>query len=396
MKFNVSLSDCEKSIAINATLVAFSAVVVVVSASCFSIYTAIMAAIILVYGAVKLDRAVIIKKDVVANGELTTAVLLKEAKKNIGASAYLMASSAIMMTFSLSFISSLWLYGIVYLIVFIYTAIELSVAVSLNNEYIKGNRGDEKTQQAINGCVEKILGGGAAMLALTACFMIYHIYSVISVAMLLATKQFDVEMFLGIGQYELVLMSNLSLTLFVFALFCIFGSESGNGRQSKEKLCSPSEGTSRGPRGFGRSARRIGRVIQFDKRKTANLGGFFVGIFGGSGWKKQCFCGHSMTRYIVSADCFVCFSLTSSTSKRRVLLPKDTVTTSPILTSFEGFATFPFISIRPPSQASAATERRFITLETFKNLSILILFSPFGKIFLSYFAEKSGVYCAHF
>ena len=66
MKFNVSLSDCEKSIAINATLVAFSAVVLIVSAICLSIFTAVMAAVILVYGAVKLDRAVIIKKDVVA------------------------------------------------------------------------------------------------------------------------------------------------------------------------------------------------------------------------------------------------------------------------------------------------------------------------------------------
>lgn len=206
MKFNVSLSDCEKSIAINATLVAFSAVVLIVSAICFSIFTAVMAAVILVYGAVKLDRAVIIKKDVVANGEHTTAVLLKEADKNIGASAYLMASSAIMMI--VSFIILLWFYGIVHLIVFIYTAIELSVAVSLRDEVVKGKREDKKTQTAINSCVERILGGGAAMLALTACLTIYGIYSVIAVATLS-----------GIEQFEVLLMNNLSLTLLIFALF---------------------------------------------------------------------------------------------------------------------------------------------------------------------------------
>ena len=39
------------------------------------------------------------------------------------------------------------------------------------------------------------------------------------------------------------------------------------------------------------------------------------------------------------------------------------------ITSFDGLTTLPFISILPPSQASAATERRLITLDTFKNLS---------------------------
>ena len=234
MKFNVSLSDCEKSIAINATLVAFSAVVLIVSAICFSIFTAVMAAVILVYGAVKLDRAVIIKKDVVANGEPTTAVLLKEADKSIGASAYLMASSAIMMIVSFIFLA--WLYGIVNLIVFIYTAIELSVAVSLRDEVVKGKREDKMTQTAINSCVERILGGGAAMLALTAGFTVYGIYSVIAVATLS-----------GIEQFEVLLMNSLSITLLIFALFVYLAvkvamadkAKKNYARQAKAQLEAP-------------------------------------------------------------------------------------------------------------------------------------------------------------
>ena len=234
MKFNVSLSDCEKSVAINATLVAFSAVVVVVSAICFSIFTAVMAAVILVYGAVKLDRAVIIKKDVVANGEPTTAVLLKEADKSIGASAYLMASSAIMMI--VSFIFLLWFYGIVHLIVFIYTAIELSVAVSLRDEVVKGKREDKMTQTAINSCVERILGGGAAMLALTAGVTIFGIYSVIAVAISSRIERVVVE-----------LMGNLSITLLIFALFVYLAvkvamadkAKKNYARQAKAQLEAP-------------------------------------------------------------------------------------------------------------------------------------------------------------
>ncbi len=80
-------------------------------------------------------------------------------------------------------------------------------------------------------------------------------------------------------------------------------------------------------------------------------------------------------RYISEADCLVCFSSVFSTSKVRELLPKETVTVSPGLTSLAGFAGLPLISMRPPEQASAATVRRFMTRETLRNLSILI-FSP--------------------
>lgn len=80
-------------------------------------------------------------------------------------------------------------------------------------------------------------------------------------------------------------------------------------------------------------------------------------------------------RYISEADCLVCFSSTLRTSKVRELLPKETVTVSPGLTSLAGFAGLPLISMRPPEQASAATVRRFMTRETLRNLSILI-FSP--------------------
>lgn len=245
MKFNVSLSDCEKSIAINATLVAFMAVVVIISAIFISIFNAITAAIILVYGAVKLDRAVIIKKDIVANGESTTAVLLKEAGKSIGASAYLMASSAIMMI--VSFVFLWWFYGIAYLIVFIYTAIELSVAVSLRDEVAKGKREDKMTQTAINSCVERILGGGAAMLVLTAGLMIYGIFSVISVAMFFGKEHFEETTLFGIEKLVVMLMNNLSITLLVFALFVYLAvkvamadkAKKNYARQAKAQLEAP-------------------------------------------------------------------------------------------------------------------------------------------------------------
>ena len=77
-------------------------------------------------------------------------------------------------------------------------------------------------------------------------------------------------------------------------------------------------------------------------------------------------------RYIFSADCFVWCSSTDKTSNVMALLPKETLTTSPTFTSLDGFATLPLISILPPSQASAATVRLLITLDTFKNLSIRI------------------------
>ena len=94
-------------------------------------------------------------------------------------------------------------------------------------------------------------------------------------------------------------------------------------------------------------------------------------------------------RYIVSALCFVWRSSVDSTSKDIELLPKVTVTTSPTFTSFAGLTTLPLISIRPPSHASCATVRLLITLDTFKNLSILI-----RKLY--YAARDFSIECAHF
>ena len=100
---------------------------------------------------------------------------------------------------------------------------------------------------------------------------------------------------------------------------------------------------------------------------------------------------HSITLYISEADCLVCLSSVFSTSKVRELLPKETVTVSPGLTSLAGFAGLPLISMRPPEQASAATVRRFMTRETLRNLSILI-FSPvvFPAVFVGGGACRRG------
>jgi hypothetical protein len=56
-----------------------------------------------------------------------------------------------------------------------------------------------------------------------------------------------------------------------------------------------------------------------------------------------------------------------------VRCPKVSSSVSPTLTSLDGFATLPFIDMCPPLAASAATVRLFISLDTFKYLSSLIL-----------------------
>lgn len=180
MNFNITRSECNKSIATNATLIALSIASLVSNCLCvievqlIMVSTLVMSITLLIYSAIKLSRAITIKQHIVFKGELTRAVLLWESGKSIGASAFMMTSSvAIAAT---CFALNAWGDGFVCLAIFIYTAIELSVAVSLRNEYFKGNRGDEKTQQTINGCAEKMLGGGAAMLAIAIMAMAYMGY----------------------------------------------------------------------------------------------------------------------------------------------------------------------------------------------------------------------------
>jgi len=48
------------------------------------------------------------------------------------------------------------------------------------------------------------------------------------------------------------------------------------------------------------------------------------------------------------------------------------------LTAADAFAVLPLIRTLPASQASFATVRLLISLETFKNLSSLIVISPFA------------------
>ena len=57
---------------------------------------------------------------------------------------------------------------------------------------------------------------------------------------------------------------------------------------------------------------------------------------------------------------------------------KNESITSPALTAADAFPVLPLIRTLPASQASFATVRLLISLETFKNLSSLIVISPFA------------------
>ena len=171
MKFNVSLSDCEKSIAINATLVAFSAVVAIVLAIFLAMLHAAFALALLVYAAIKLDRAVAIKKVILADESAPLhEILLRESSKSIGASSFLLASFTILAV--VNFVCMSWIIGIFCLAVIVYGAIELSVVVSMRNIYIKNDDQDKMTKIVINDCTERTVGATATLLAMSVAIFI--------------------------------------------------------------------------------------------------------------------------------------------------------------------------------------------------------------------------------
>ena len=171
MKFNVSLSDCEKSIAINATLVAFSAVVAIVLAIFLAIQHVAFALALLVYAAIKLDRAVAIKKVILADETAPLhEILLRESSKSIGASSFLLASFTILAIVNFVYMS--WFIGILCLAVIVYGAIELSVVVSMRNIYIKNDDQDKMTKIVINDCTERTVGATATLLAMSVAIFI--------------------------------------------------------------------------------------------------------------------------------------------------------------------------------------------------------------------------------
>ena len=171
MKFNVSLSDCEKSIAINATLVAFSAVVAIVLAIFIAIQHVVFAVALLVYAAIKLDRAVAIKKVILADESAPLhEILLRESSKSIGASSFLLASFTILAI--VNFVCMSWIIGIFCLAVIVYGAIELSVVVSMRNIYIKNDDQDKMTKIVINDCTERTVGATATLLAMSVAIFI--------------------------------------------------------------------------------------------------------------------------------------------------------------------------------------------------------------------------------
>ena len=176
MKFNVSLSDCEKSIAINATLVAFSAVVAIVLAIFVAIQHVAFALALLVYAAIKLDRAVAIKKVILADESAPLhEILLRESSKSIGASSFLLASFTILAI--VNFIYMSWFIGIFCLALIVYGAIELSVVVSMRNIYIKNDDQDKMTKIVINDCTERTVGATATLLAMSVAIFIEGVYA---------------------------------------------------------------------------------------------------------------------------------------------------------------------------------------------------------------------------
>ena len=171
MRFKVSLSDCEKSIAINATLVAFSAVVAIVLAIFVAIQHVAFALALLVYAAIKLDRAVAIKKVILADESAPLhEILLRESSKSIGASSFLLASFTILAIVNFVYMS--WIIGIFCLALIVYGAIELSVVVSMRNIYIKNDDQDKMTKIVINDCTERTVGATATLLAMSVAIFI--------------------------------------------------------------------------------------------------------------------------------------------------------------------------------------------------------------------------------
>lgn len=176
MKFNVSLSDCEKSIAINATLVAFSAVVAIVLAIFVAIQHVAFALALLVYAAIKLDRAVAIKKEILADESAPLhEILLRESSKSIGASSFLLASFTILAIVNFVYMS--WIIGIFCLALIVYGAIELSVVVSMRNIYIKNDDQDKMTKIVINDCTERTVGATATLLAMSVAIFIEGVFA---------------------------------------------------------------------------------------------------------------------------------------------------------------------------------------------------------------------------
>ncbi len=176
MKFNVSLSDCEKSIAINATLVAFSAVVAIVLAIFVAIQHVAFALALLVYAAIKLDRAVAIKKEILADESAPLhEILLRESSKSIGASSFLLASFTILAIVNFVYMS--WIIGIFCLALIVYGAIELSVVVSMRNIYIKNDDQDKMTKIVINDCTERTVGATATLLAVSVAIFIEGVFA---------------------------------------------------------------------------------------------------------------------------------------------------------------------------------------------------------------------------
>ena len=108
--------------------------------------------------------------------------------------------------------------------------------------------------------------------------------------------------------------------------------------------------------------------------KVTNPNGFFLL----PQWVVIVFCQEKnilcQVRYlnISLASSFLTVSCTVSTSTLTSLFPKLMVIMSPTLTSTEAFATLSLIITRPASQASFATVRLLISLDTFKYLSNLI------------------------
>ena len=234
MKFNVSLSDCEKSIAINATLVAFSAVTVIVLAVFLVMLHAAFALALLVYAAIKLDRAVAIKKEILADESAPLhEILLRESSKSIGASSFLLASFTILAI--VNFVCMSWFIGIFCLALIVYGAIELSVVVSMRNIYIKNDDQDKMTKIVINDCTERTVGATATLLAMSVAIFIE---GVIALAVLGDNKMaFFVETMVANAAFTL-----LHAIIFIYAaveLAMADKAKKNYARQAKAQLEAP-------------------------------------------------------------------------------------------------------------------------------------------------------------
>lgn len=182
MDINKKRSCCETAVAANAFLVALTGIATIVLTIIFSWLAGGICLAVLIYSAIELDRSVSYKKAMLESADIerpNDAILKSGTKKSIGASAFLMSAMVIEMI--IAFVLLGWLLGAICLGIFIFAAIELSIAVSLLAEIEKGLPSNENTKTTLKSCIDRAIGANATLLACMIASLFLAIWTIIAV-----------------------------------------------------------------------------------------------------------------------------------------------------------------------------------------------------------------------